>query len=65
MYFHECSNFASLWGGATLPQFRNQGHYSLLLSAHAHEARARGFSLLTVDASPMSRPILEKQGFQY
>ena len=63
--FHAGSSFASLWGGATLPQFRSQGHYSLLLAARAQEARARGFSLLTVDASPMSRPILEKHGFQY
>jgi hypothetical protein len=36
-----------------------------LLAARAQEARARGFSLLTVDASPMSRPILEKHGFQH
>jgi len=65
MYFHSGSRFASLWGGSTLPQFRNQGHYSLLLAARAQEARARGYSMLTVDASPMSRPILEKHGFQY
>jgi len=65
IYFHTGSSFASLWGGATLPQFRNQGYYSLLLAARAQEARYRGFSLLTVDASPMSRPILEKHGFQY
>jgi len=65
IYFHAGSSFASLWGGSTLPQFRNQGHYSLLLAARAQEASARGFSLLTVDASPMSRPILEKHGFQY
>jgi len=65
IYFHAGSSFASLWGGATLPPFRNQGHYALLLAARAQEAYARGFSLLTVDASPMSRPILEKHGFQY
>lgn len=65
IYFHAGSRFASLWGGATLPPFRNQGRYSLMLAARAQEARARGFSLLTVDASPMSRPILEKHGFQY
>ena len=65
MFFHPGSSFASLWGGSTLPQFRQQGHYSLLLAARAQQARARGFSLLTVDASPMSRPILEKHGFQY
>jgi len=65
IYFHAGSSFASLYGGATLPQSRNQGHYSRLLAARAREARARGFSLLSVDASPMSRPILEKHGFQY
>ncbi len=65
IYFHTGSSFASHWGGSTLPQFRNQGHYSLLLAARAQEAYARGFSLLTVDASPMSRPILENHGFQY
>jgi GNAT superfamily N-acetyltransferase len=63
--FHPGSSFASLWGGSTLPQFRNQGHYTHLLAARAQEAFARGFTLLTVDASPMSRPILEKHGFQY
>lgn len=65
IYFHTGSSFASLWGGSTLPQFRNQGHYGLLLAARAQEAWARGFALLSVDASPMSRPILEKHGFQY
>jgi hypothetical protein len=65
VYFHPDSRFASLWGGSTLPIFRKLGHYSRLLAARAQEARARGFSLLTVDASPMSRPILEKHGFQY
>jgi GNAT superfamily N-acetyltransferase len=63
-YFHAGSRFASLWGGSTLPEYRKQGHYSYLLAARAQEAHARGFSLLTVDASPMSRPILEKHGFQ-
>lgn len=65
IYFHTGTHFASLWGGSTLPQFRKQGHYSSLLAARAQEALHRGFSLLTVDASPMSRPILEKHGFQY
>jgi GNAT superfamily N-acetyltransferase len=64
-FFHAGSSFASLWGGATLPQFRGQGHYSALIAARAQEALSRGFTLLTVDASPMSRPILEKHGFQF
>lgn len=65
IYFHAGSRFASLWGGSTLRPYRKRGHYSRLLAARAQEARARGFTLLTVDASPMSRPILEKQGFVY
>jgi hypothetical protein len=64
VYYHPKSSFASLWGGSTLAQYRHQGHYTTLLAARAQEAHSRGFSLLTVDASPMSRPILEKHGFQ-
>ena len=63
IYFHEKSQFASLWGGSTLPAYRKQGLYSALLAVRAQEARRRGVRFLTVDASPMSRPILEKLGF--
>jgi len=63
IYFHHGTSFASLWGGSTLPQFRGQGLYSALLAKRAQEARSRGFRFLTVDASPMSRPILERRGF--
>jgi len=64
-YFAAGGGAASLYGGATLPQFRGQGHYTHLLAARAQEAHARGVMLLSVDASPMSRPILEKHGFHY
>lgn len=57
------SPFASLWGGATLEPFRKRGIYTAILSARAQEAVARGYRFLTVDASPMSRPILIKHGF--
>jgi GNAT superfamily N-acetyltransferase len=57
-------SFASLWGGSTVPEFRRRGLYTALLSVRALEARRRGFRYLTVDASPMSRPILEKFGFR-
>jgi hypothetical protein len=63
-YFPQHSQFASLWGGSTISDFRKQGLYSALLAVRAQEARARGVKYLTVDASPMSRPILEKFGFQ-
>ncbi|MBZ0302004.1 MAG: GNAT family N-acetyltransferase [Anaerolineae bacterium] len=58
------SRFASLWGGSTLSAFRGQGHYTALLAARVQEAAQRGLRFLTVDASPMSRPILEKHGFR-
>lgn len=58
------SQFASLWGGSTLEQYRGQGHYTALMAVRAQEAARRGVRFLTVDASPMSRPILEKQGFR-
>ncbi len=58
------SQFASLWGGSTLEEYRGQGHYTALMAVRAQEAARRGVRFLTVDASPMSRPILEKQGFQ-
>lgn len=64
-YFQAGSQFASLFGGATVPEFRGRGHYTRLLAVRAQEALARGVSVLTVDASPMSRPILEKHGFQF
>ncbi len=64
IYFPKNSLFASLWGGATIPAFRNRGLFTALLAVRAQEARARQVSFLTVDAMPMSRPILEKFGFQ-
>ncbi|MEJ2266270.1 MAG: GNAT family N-acetyltransferase [Anaerolineales bacterium] len=64
IYFPEHSRFASLWGGSTLSAFRGQGLYTALLAMRAQEAKARQVSYLTVDASPMSRPTLEKFGFE-
>ena len=65
IYFPENSQFASLWGGSTLPAYRKRGLYSALLAARTQEAHQRGIRYLTVDASPMSRPILESFGFQW
>lgn len=63
-YFPKHSQFASLWGGSTVSRYRGQGLYTALLAVRAQEAKERGRSFLTVDASDMSRPILEKFGFQ-
>lgn len=62
--FPPASAFASLWGGATLPGHRGRGLYSALLATRAQEARRRGLRYLTVDAGAMSRPIVERLGFE-
>ena len=62
--FPERSQFGSLWGGSTLREYRGRGLYTSLLGVRAQETRERQVRYLTVDASPMSRPILEKFGFQ-
>ena len=64
IYFPAHSQFASLWGGSTVSGFRKQGLYTALLAVRAQEAKARQVRYLTVDASAMSRPILEKFGFE-
>jgi hypothetical protein len=63
-YFPKHSQFASLWGGSTVRGFRKQGLYTALLAVRAQEAKARQVRYLTVDASDMSRPILEKFSFE-
>jgi ribosomal protein S18 acetylase RimI-like enzyme len=55
--------FASLWGGATLPQWRGRGIYRALVTYRARLADAQERTLLQVDASAESRPILERLGF--
>ena len=63
--FHPGRAFADLWGGATLPGYRGRGIYRALVAARARAALARNARFLTVDAGPMSRPILERLGFQF
>ena len=61
--FHIGSEFASLWGGGTLAAYRGRGVFRALVAYRAALASARGFRYLQVDASPESRPILERVGF--
>ncbi|MDV6374671.1 GNAT family N-acetyltransferase [Deinococcus arenicola] len=56
------SEFAGLWGGGTLPQWRGQGLYRALTSARAQSARQRGVRYLHSDCTEYSRPILERSG---
>ena len=56
-------DFASLWGGGTLPAWRGRGLFRSLVAYRARLARDRGYRYLQVDASADSRPILERLGF--
>jgi GNAT superfamily N-acetyltransferase len=60
---HAGTEFAGLFGGGTLPQWRGRGIYRALVAYRARLAAARGYRYLQVDASPASRPILERLGF--
>ncbi len=62
---HADSEFASLWGGATLPSWRKRGIFRALVARRAAFARERGARYLQVDALPTSQPILERLGFQH
>lgn len=60
--FHQGTDFASLWGGSTLPEWRRKGIYRALVGRRAVQARDRGFRYLQVDASDDSKPILDRLG---
>ncbi|MFF8475553.1 GNAT family N-acetyltransferase [Streptomyces sp. NPDC015414] len=57
------ARFAGLWGGGTVEAWRGRGVYRALVAHRARVAAARGCRYVQVDASPMSRPILERLGF--
>lgn len=57
------TDFAGLWGGSTLKEFRGRGIYKALVAARAADAVEHGHTYLQVDASDDSRPILERLGF--
>jgi GNAT superfamily N-acetyltransferase len=62
--YYPNSQFASLWGGSTLPEHRKRGLYTAVLAARVQEAIQRGYRFLTIEAGPMSRPIVAAHGFQ-
>jgi GNAT superfamily N-acetyltransferase len=55
---------AYLAGGSTHPDYRRRGCYRALVRARWDAAAARGTPLLAVQAGAMSKPILERLGFQ-
>ena len=62
--FHDGTDFASLWGGSTHPDWRSRGIYRATVAYRAGLAVERGFRYLQVDASGESRPILQRLGMR-
>jgi hypothetical protein len=56
------TEFAGLWGGATLDDWRGRGIYRALTAERARSALARGKRYLHSDSTEFSRPILERSG---
>lgn len=61
--FHRGTEFASLWGGGTLPEWRGRGVFRALVAYRAALAAKRGYRYLQVDATSDSQPILRRLGF--
>lgn len=58
----ENTEFAGLWGGATLPEWRGRGIYRALTAERARAALTLGKRYLQSDSTEFSRPILERAG---
>jgi len=56
------SDFAGIWGGATLEEWRGRGIYRALTAERARSALAMGKTLIHSDSTEYSRPILERSG---
>lgn len=59
---NEGTQFAGLWGGSTLQEWRGKGIYKALVAARAKAAIERGFRYLQSDTTMDSRPILARLG---
>lgn len=56
------TEFAGLWGGGTVPEWRGKGLYRALTAARARSALNRGVRYLQSDCTEFSRPILQRSG---
>ncbi|MFI1780899.1 GNAT family N-acetyltransferase [Streptomyces rubiginosohelvolus] len=63
MELYPGTDFAGLWGGGTVAEWRGKGIYRALVSYRARIAAEHGYRYLQVDASAMSAPILARLGF--
>jgi hypothetical protein len=57
------TDFAGLWGGATVEDWRGRGLYRALTATRARSALGLGKTLVHSDSTEYSRPILERYGF--
>jgi GNAT superfamily N-acetyltransferase len=57
--------FATLFAGSTIAEYRKRGLYTSLLATRLNEIRARGYRYAVVEAGAMSKPIVAKHGFQH
>jgi hypothetical protein len=57
------TEFAGVWGGATVEDWRGRGIYRALTAARARSALRCGKALIQSDSTDESRPILERHGF--
>lgn len=57
------TDFAGIWGGATVRDWRHRGLYRALTAVRARSALRGGRTLIHSDSTPDSRPILERSGF--
>ncbi|GGM07539.1 GNAT family N-acetyltransferase [Dactylosporangium sucinum] len=60
---HPGTEFASIWGGGTVAEWRGRGVFRALVAYRAALAHAAGYRYLQLDASADSRPILKRLGF--
>ena len=56
------TEFAGIWGGATLEEWRGRGIYRALTAVRARAAVKLGKRLIHSDSTEYSRPILERYG---
>lgn len=56
------TEFAGIWGGGTVPEWRGKGIYRALTAERAKSAVRRGVRYLHSDSTEFSRPILQLSG---
>lgn len=57
--------FATLFAGSTLEEYRKHGLYTSILATRVQEIRKRGYQYAIVETGDMSKPIVQKHGFEH